>query len=137
MPSALPSNSITFCERGRSPPRHRVHGTRQSRPDVPGWSFDSARVVVARVNGELVGLARIIGDGATICYLQDVLVNPSAQRTGLGRALVREAFAPYSSVRQHVLITDEEAGQKSFYESVGFAQLGESVPGRAFVRFAN
>ena len=43
------------------------------------------------MNGELVGLARIIGDGATICYLQDVLVNPSAQRTGLGRALVREA----------------------------------------------
>lgn len=95
----------------------------------------SLRVVVARIDGRLVGLARVVGDGATICYLQDVLVGPDAQRQGVGRSLVQEAFAPFTSVRQHVLITDEEDGQRSFYESVGFAQLGATLPGRAFVRF--
>lgn len=95
----------------------------------------SLRVVVARADGSLVGLARVVGDGATICYLQDVLVRPDARRLGVGGRLVREAFAPFNSVRQHVLITDEEHEQKAFYESIGFAQLGEGVPGRAFVRF--
>lgn len=95
----------------------------------------SLRVVLAHDGTQLVGLARVIGDGATICYLQDVLVHPDAQRQGLGERLVTEAFAPYAHVRQHVLVTDEEPGQKAFYESLGFTQLGAAVPGRAFVRF--
>ena len=36
----------------------------------------SLRVVTARVDDELVGLARIVGDGLTILYLQDILVRP-------------------------------------------------------------
>ena len=116
--------------------------------DAVGWSAytdapdvlmaglrDSLRVVVARRQERLVGLARVVGDGATICYLQDVLVHPDARRRGLGGELVREAFAPFDAVRQHVLITDEEAGQKAFYESLGFSQFGAAVPGRTFVRF--
>lgn len=97
----------------------------------------SLRVVVARVDHSLVGLARVIGDGATICYLHDVLVSPEARRQGVGGRLVREAFAPFSAVRQHVLITDEKHEQKAFYESLGFVQLGDGVPGRAFVRLAD
>ena len=117
--------------------------------DAVGWSAytdhpetliaglaGSLRVVVAHRAGRLVGLARVVGDGATICYLQDVLVHPDARREGLGRRLVQEAFAPYGDVRQHVLITDEEPGQKAFYESLGFSQFGEAIPGRAFVRFS-
>lgn len=116
--------------------------------DAVGWSAytdrpetlraglaGSLRVVVARRDGRLVGLARVIGDGATICYLQDVLVHPRARREGLGGRLVQEAFAPYGAVRQHVLITDEEPGQKAFYQSLGFSQFGEAMPGRTFVRF--
>lgn len=95
----------------------------------------SLRVILARDADRLVGLARVIGDGATICYLQDVLIYPDVRRQGLGRRLVEEVFAPFSAVRQHVLITDLEAGQKAFYESLGFTQLGTSIPGRAFVRF--
>ena len=95
----------------------------------------SLRVVVARSQGRLVGLARVVGDGATICYLQDVLVHPDARRQGLGGRVVQEAFAPFTAVRQHVLITDEEAEQKAFYESLGFSQFGAAIPGRTFVRF--
>lgn len=118
--------------------------------DAVGWSAytqhpdalmaglrGSLRVVVARAEGRLVGLARVVGDGATICYLQDVLVHPDARRRGLDGDLVREAFAPFTAVRQHVLITDEEAGQKAFYESLGFSQFGEAIPGRTFVRFGS
>lgn len=97
----------------------------------------SSRVVTARVDGVLIGLARVITDGATICYLQDVLVTPAHQGKGVGRRLVEEAFAPYERVRQQVLITDEDQGQRAFYESLGFRIWGsEELPGHAFVRLA-
>ena len=62
----------------------------------------SSQVVAARVAGRLVGLARVISDGATICYLQDLLVHPDMRRRGAGRALVLAALEPYASVRQKV-----------------------------------
>jgi len=55
---------------------------------------NSAVVVTARSGGELIGLARIVSDRATIAYLQDVLVHPSFQRRGIATALVNRAFAP-------------------------------------------
>lgn len=97
----------------------------------------SSYVVAARVEGVLVGVARVVSDGVTICYLQDVLVHPDHQRTGLGRALVQAVLAPYASVRQTVLLTDDEPAQRAFYESLGFREVRDVTEAalRAFVRF--
>ena len=97
----------------------------------------SAQVVTARRGGRLVGLARVVSDGATIAYLQDVLVRPEEQGSGLGRRLVTEVMAPFEQVRQKVLLTDDEPGQRAFYESLGFAEVRDLDDGslRAFVRF--
>jgi GNAT superfamily N-acetyltransferase len=98
----------------------------------------SSTVAVAWDGGELVGIARVISDGASIVYLQDVLVRPTAQRAGLGRRLVETALSPYRDVRQKVLLTDDEPAQRAFYESIGFAESRDFGDGtlRAFVRFA-
>lgn len=97
----------------------------------------SASVVTARADGALVGLARVISDGATIAYLQDVLVDPGWQGRGVGSLLVDAALAPFALVRQQVLLTDDEPGQRAFYESLGFTELRDVSPGglRGFVRF--
>ncbi len=93
--------------------------------------------MTARRSGTLVGLARVITDGATICYLQDVLVHPDARGIGIGRDLVEASLRPYAHVRQKVLLTDHEPGQRAFYESLGFSETRDYGPGtlRAFVRF--
>jgi GNAT superfamily N-acetyltransferase len=98
---------------------------------------NSSFVVVARRGGRLVGLARAVSDDATICYLQDVLVRPDEQRTGVGRALVTAVLDRYAGVRQKVLLTDDEFGQRAFYESLGYAETRDFGTGtlRAFVRF--
>ena len=98
----------------------------------------SLRLVTARVDERLVGLARLVGDGATIAYLQDVLVEPGSQRLGVGAALIKAAFEPYTGVRQHLLLTDDEPGQRDFYQSLGFSEIRDFGEGtlRAFVRFA-
>lgn len=97
----------------------------------------SLRVVCARDGQKLVGLARIIGDGLTIVYLQDILVAPSHQRQGLGRALMTEALRPFDDVRQQVLLTDDEPRQREFYEAMGFSEIRDVKDAslRAFVRF--
>ncbi len=47
----------------------------------------SSRIAAAFDGAVLVGLARVVSDGESILYLQDVLVHPGRQRAGLGRAL--------------------------------------------------
>ncbi|TFH99929.1 N-acetyltransferase [Micrococcus flavus] len=118
--------------------------------DAVGWSAytqdmetlaagvaGSSRVVTGWAGDVLVGLARVVSDGHTIAYLQDLLVDPAHQRRGIASELLRRVFAPYVHVRQHVLITDAEPGQRAFYEAAGFCEIRDGrSPGRAFVRFA-
>ncbi|MGC5617183.1 GNAT family N-acetyltransferase [Georgenia sp. Z1491] len=97
----------------------------------------SAAVATARDSGRLVGLARVVGDGHTIAYLQDILVAPSHRRRGIAGELFRRVLAPFAHVRQQVLITDDEPGQRAFYEAMGFRAAHElEHPVRAFVRFS-
>lgn len=97
----------------------------------------STRVVTARYGEDLLGLARVLSDGATIAYLQDVLVRPELQREGVGKGLVDAAMEPFAHVRQQVLLTDDEPGQRAFYESLGWTEIRDHGEGRlrAFVRF--
>ncbi|KAA9149890.1 GNAT family N-acetyltransferase [Amycolatopsis acidicola] len=100
---------------------------------IAGSSF----VVTARRGGRLIGLARALSDGATICYLQDVLVRPEERRNGVGRLLVQAMLDRYANVRQKVLLTDDEPAQRAFYESLGYAETRDFGPGtlRCFVQF--
>lgn len=96
----------------------------------------SLRVVTAWDDGRLVGLARVIGDGLTIVYLQDILVAPEYQRAGIGRELFLRAFQPYDDVRQKLLLTDDEPSQIAFYRAMGFTEVRDlKYPISVFTKF--
>lgn len=99
----------------------------------------SLRVVTAWNDESLVGLARVVGDGVSVIYLQDVLVNPDHARSRIGTRLIDAVFEPYSDVRQHVLLTDDEPAQRAFYEALGFTEAHDFSPRalRSFARFQN
>ncbi|MET0990885.1 MAG: GNAT family N-acetyltransferase [Lacisediminihabitans sp.] len=109
-------------------------------PDVLQRALAGSSTVLIETEPEVhgtervLGLARVVSDGATICYLQDVVVHPSVRRTGLGSRLVTAVLEPYAAVRQKVLLTDDEAGQKAFYEALGYSSI-EGTTLRAFTRF--
>lgn len=88
----------------------------------------------AREAGELVGLIRVISDGISIAYVQDLLVHPAHQRAGIGSELMRRARATYPHVRQFVLVTDASADTESFYRGCGLVPIVEES-GMCFVAY--
>lgn len=81
---------------------------------------NSLYVLTAWDNNQLVGLIRLIGDGLTIIYIQDILVLKTHKKKKIGTALVSKALHKYSNVRQTVLLTDDSIESRSFYESLNF-----------------
>lgn len=89
-------------------------------PDVLWRGLASSIVLTARQDGVLVGLARIVSDGATIAYLQDLVVDPGHQRLGVGRALVAETIRRFGHCRQVFLTTGANDPARRFYDGLGF-----------------
>ncbi len=88
--------------------------------------YENSLLILAAYEGdELLGIIRVVGDGYTIVFVQDILVFRKHQREGIGRALLQEVLDRYKSVRQIELVTDNTEKTKAFYRSVGFAELSE------------
>jgi len=96
-------------------------------------AIDNSTFVVAACDGdELIGLARCISDDVAICYLQDILVDPKVQRSGIGRELFRQCTERFGHVRMFVLMTDDEPLQHAFYTSMGMQNLADAPTLRVF-----
>ena len=98
-----------------------------SDPDALARAVDrSDYVVTARdAEGALVGLARCLTDEVHICVIQDVLVHPDHQRTGIGSVMVGRCLRVHEHVRQVTLMTDDEPATRAFYESLGFSPTAD------------
>ena len=86
---------------------------------------NSLLVLAAYENDELLGLIRVVGDGYTVIFVQDILVFPDKQRKGVGTALLKAVLDRYSDVRQIELTTDNTDKTVAFYKSLGFSEFSE------------
>lgn len=90
-------------------------------PEMLQKSYENSLLVLsAWINDKLVGLIRIVGDGYSIIYIQDILVLKEYQGMGIGTKLLTEALNKYKDVYQKVLLTDNSPKTISFYEKMGF-----------------
>lgn len=78
--------------------------------------------VCARSQGEIVGMARIIGDGGLAYYIQDVIVDPSRQGEGIGKRLMDRMmeYIRQHAVRHTIVGLMAARGKEPFYERYGF-----------------
>ena len=84
-------------------------------------------MVLAAYEGEtLLGIIRVVGDGFTVIFIQDILVYPEKQRQGVGTALLKAVLERYSGVRQIELTTDDTPETEAFYRSAGFFRFSEA-----------
>ena len=83
----------------------------------------SLAIYLARDGEKIVGLVRLIGDGFSSVFVQDLIVLPSYQRQGIGSTLMKQALADYKDAYQIQLATEQTEKTLGFYRSLGFETL--------------
>lgn len=75
-------------------------------------------------SGNIVGMGRIVGDGAVVCYIQDLVVHPSVQGQNIGSLIIKRLIAFVDALREEnttmMLCLMCAKGREPFYEKHGF-----------------
>lgn len=94
------------------------------RPGLLMEAYAASLKALAAWDGErLIGVVRAVGDGASILYVQDLLVQQEYQGKGVGSRLLAEMLRCYPDVNQTLLLTDDTDGTVRFYENAGFQKV--------------
>ena len=107
--------------------------------DVIERALDKNLYAVCAFNesGEIVGSARIVGDGGLCFYIQDVMVHPQFQKQRIGTGLLEKVMeylkenAPYNSYVGLMAAKDLE----HFYRKFGFQARPNEFMGPGMIQF--
>ena len=73
---------------------------------------------------EVIGMGRLVGDGARIFYIQDVCIKPEFQRKGIGKLVVEKLldYIKNNSIENSTVTVGLMAakGKEGFYQKLGF-----------------
>lgn len=98
----------------------------------------ACHTLTLRRQGKLLGLARVMGDGALYFFLADLIVDPSLRGEGLGHRLmgaVTDYFDRCARPGATIMLIPL-LGRESFYERFGFARCPDG-PFGAGMRYAS
>lgn len=104
--------------------------------DKVGWNKLSEKQSVSAIANSLfqvkavdeqdnvIGMGRIVGDGAVICYIQDLIVVPEAQGSGVGSLIIDRLIRYVKSIKEEgttmMLCLMCAKGREPFYEKHNF-----------------
>lgn len=79
----------------------------------------------------IVGMGRIIGDGSIYFYIQDVIVLPDYQNTGVGSLIMKniEKFLQSNAQENSFVGLMAAAGVSNFYEKFNYYRRPQDRPG--------
>ena len=93
-------------------------------PEMLDQALSHSLAMYVALDGDtVVGLIRLVGDGFSSVFIQDLIVLPSYQCQGIGSALMKEALEDYKDVYQVQLVTEQTERTLRFYRSMGFEIL--------------
>lgn len=99
----------------------------------------SLYVVVAYEDEMPVGMGRIVGDGAVICYVQDLIVIPNQQGKGIGSILIErlkevvQTFGYDDTTMMFALMCAK--GREKFYEKHQFLARPTNELGPGMIQY--
>lgn len=113
-----------------------------------GWTKINAKLVKQSLinslfhvsayhNQQLVGMGRIVGDGALHFYIQDVMVTPTHQRLGVGTTLMEhiETYIDKNAEQGATIGLMAAQGKENFYRRYGYLQRPTAVLGYGMCKF--
>lgn len=102
---------------------------------------NSIYTLVALDCGKPVGMGRLVGDGAVICYIQDLIVIPEAQAAGIGGQLVDMLIEYVEGIRiegtEMMLDLMCAKGREEFYKNHGFLARPTKNLGPGMIQYLN
>ncbi|MBQ4521953.1 MAG: GNAT family N-acetyltransferase [Lachnospiraceae bacterium] len=105
-------------------------------------ALDNSLLTICAFQDETpIGMARMVGDGAVICYVQDLIIVPEAQGQGVGSMLL-EYIKKYAESltepgTQMMLDLMCAKGRESFYEKHGFIARPTKELGPGMICYLN
>jgi len=80
-------------------------------------------VVIDKEKNKAVGMGRILSDGISDAYIQDLVILPKYRKKGIGSKLVTKLIrhCHKNDIRWISLIS--EPGQEEFYKKIGFDEM--------------
>ncbi len=95
-----------------------------------GLENDLFSICVFR-NKELVGMGRVIGDGAMYFYIQDVIVLPKYRGKGVGEIIMQaiEGFLKKTAKRNAFIGLMAAKNVSEFYRKFGYQERPKKRPG--------
>ncbi|WP_417898151.1 GNAT family N-acetyltransferase [Bacillus haimaensis] len=87
--------------------------------------------VVVKNESEIIGMGRIVGDGAIYFYVQDIVVHPDYQGCGIGKAIMNalmDYIDEYAPIKAFIGLFASE-GKGDFYEKYDFKNYAPNMTG--------
>ena len=102
--------------------------TPHNRQIIPGMIQGSFCFIRVTHNNRTIAMGRVISDGYSDGYIQDLVVKPEYRRQGIGKEIVRRLthFCIDKGLDWVGLIA--EPNTQAFYEELGFRVLNGDVP---------
>ena len=96
---------------------------------------NSLYTLVAFKDGKAVGMGRIVGDGAIICYVQDLIIRPEVQGEGIGGLILEtlKKFVIQEGYEGFDLMCAK--GREEFYKKHGFIARPTKDLGPGMIQF--
>jgi len=85
-------------------------------------------VAVESSSGKAIGMGRIISDGASDAYIQDLVIMPEYRGQGIGKKLVSALLKRCLSKGLLWVGLIAEPDQDEFYSSLGFKHMKNYIP---------
>lgn len=85
-------------------------------------------VVIDNKNNKTIGMGRILSDGISDAYIQDLVILPEYRKKGIGKKLVKKLIRYCKLKKIYWIALIAEPNQDTFYKNIGFKTMEKYVP---------
>ncbi len=85
-------------------------------------------VVVDKKSKKAVGMGRVLSDGISDGYIQDLVILPEYRKKGLGKKLTKILVDYCKSKGINWIALISEPNQEEFYKKIGFKEMKNYIP---------